>query len=598
MNREQKLQRRKSRLTTSIAVIEPIESRLFLSASVLDTTFNGTGHLYSLFGTGQPARYSAVTVLPSGKILVAGSWDSDPGQTFAATNNDFLIARYTSAGKLDTTFGGGKGYVSTGFPAFATGTAQDFPAAIVQLAGGKFAVAGTTYSYFDGRGDFAVARYNADGSLDKTFSGDGKTTTDFGSSTVVSSDGASAMAVTSEGKLLVVGGAHFLYQKNLADVAAARYNLDGSLDKTFSGDGKMTSDAGTVYGVNSSDNNNNQWQDQGGGGVAILPGGKFVVTGGIGDAPNSVPLDKRGDLYLTRFNADGSLDKTFGGGKGYTRTNTGAISEGLGSVALLANGKIIAGGSRVLSFGDTFDDTADFLVARFNADGTKDTTFGYGGAGYTVGNFYGHGNANDYLGSVNVMPNGKIVAIGGSYPIGTPPDWAPSIALMRLNSNGTFDTSFTSNGKRLDGAMDGARTGTLDYQGRIVVVGSLTGNAGAVARFGADTASTAQIQGVFYNDKNGNGKKDAGEPVLPGWQAYADSNNDGVYTPGERIATADSTGTYKLKALPPGTYRIREVRLDGWNRTQPAGVYPLGYYDVTVGLGQTAFGKYFGNKKI
>lgn len=571
-----------------------MESRLFLSASMLDTTFNGTGSVHTLIAAGQPLRYAAVTVLPSGKILAAGSFDVDPGQSFAATNNDFLIARYNADGKLDTTFGAGKGYVTTGFPKFATGTAQDFPSAIVQLSGGKFAVAGTTLSYFDSRGDFAVARYNADGSLDKTFSGDGITTTDFGSSTVVSSDHASAVAVTGDGKLLVVGSADFFYKKNLRDVAVARYNLNGSLDTTFSGDGKMTSDAGTVYGSNSADNNNNQWQDQAGGAVAILPSGKFLVAGAIGDAPNSVPTNKRADLYLTQFNSNGTLDTTFGGGKGYTRTDSGAIDEGLNSVAVLSNGKLVVGGSRRVD--DLNDSDSDFLIARFNANGTKDTSFGYNGSGFTVADFYGHGVANDSLGSVNITPNGKIVGIGGSFPLGSPPDSAPSIALVRLNANGTYDTSFTSNGKRLDGAMDIPVTGTLDYQGRIVVVGSITGTAGAVARFGADTAATAQIQGTFYNDKNGNGKKDAGEPVLPGWQAYVDSNNDGVYTPGERIATAGSSGIYHITGLPPGTYRIREIRLDGWTRTQPAGVYPLGYWDVTVGVGQTIFEKHFGNR--
>ena len=66
------------------------------------------------------------------------------------------------------------------------------------------------------------------------------------------------------------------------------------------------------------------------------------------------------------------------------------------------------------------------------------------------------------------------------------------------------------------------------------------------------------------------------------WQVFVDSNNDGFYTPGEVNATTDSSGNYKLTGLLPGTYRIRETRMVNWNRTQPAGAYPLGYYDVTA----------------
>ncbi|HEX8913791.1 MAG TPA: SdrD B-like domain-containing protein, partial [Humisphaera sp.] len=134
--------------------------------------------------------------------------------------------------------------------------------------------------------------------------------------------------------------------------------------------------------------------------------------------------------------------------------------------------------------------------------------------------------------------------------------------------------------------------------GKMVAAGGSNMDRSFVARFGSDSSATASIAGVVYNDADRDGVRDAAEPGLAGWQVYVDANNDGFLTPGEQIATTDSAGNYKLAGLVVGTYRVREVRPSGWDRTQPAGAYPLGYYDVTVTLGGAVLGKNFGNKKV
>ena len=109
--------------------------------------------------------------------------------------------------------------------------------------------------------NFALARYNPNGSLDTTFSGDGKQTTDFGGV-----DGANAVALQGDGKIVAAGFA----ARDRADFALARYSPNGSLDTTFSGDGKQTTNVGVVDSDGGSER---------GSGVALQGDGKIVAAG-------------------------------------------------------------------------------------------------------------------------------------------------------------------------------------------------------------------------------------------------------------------------------------------------------------------------------
>ena len=143
-----------------------------------------------------------------GRVLAAGS-------TYNGSDTDFALARYKPTGALKTNFGTG-GIVTTDF-----GSGNDVANALLVDANGKIVVVGSASNGSDL--DFAVARYNADGSLDTSFDTDGKVTTDFGSG----DDSARAVAVQPDGKLVVAG-----YAANGTDddFAVARYNTDGSLD--------------------------------------------------------------------------------------------------------------------------------------------------------------------------------------------------------------------------------------------------------------------------------------------------------------------------------------------------------------------------------
>src|SRR3954449_3433517 len=211
-----------SRHRGSLARFERLDPRTLLSAGALDTSFGGTGLVTQDFGFGDDTGY-AVTVQSDGRILVAGTVRGSNGST------DFGVARFNTDGTLDTSFGTG-GRLTTDFA--TSGTSVDEARAItVDSATGRIYVAG--YTNRGSGNDFAVARYNANGSLDTTYGTSGKVVTNFSTN-----DQAMAMALQSDGKLIVGGMA-------VGDFALARYTTGGVLDTTFAVSGFAHNAIGT-----------------------------------------------------------------------------------------------------------------------------------------------------------------------------------------------------------------------------------------------------------------------------------------------------------------------------------------------------------------
>jgi uncharacterized delta-60 repeat protein len=252
----------------------------------------------------------SVTLQADGKILVAGSSDGK-----------FALVRYNSNGSLDTIFDM-DGKVTTNLGSYASG------GFVALQADGKIIVAGSSNNAF------ALVRYNSNGSLDTTFSGDGKLTTNIGTSY----DYASAVTLQADGKILVAGYS-FDSVTGFSDVVIARYNRNGSLDTTFDNDGKVITDF-VFYDYGYS--------------VTLQADGKILVAGYSDDS-------RHGLFTLMRYNSDGSLDTTFNGdGKVTAYSGSGS------SVTLQADGKILVAGNS----GDN-----DFALIRYNTDGSLDTNF-------------------------------------------------------------------------------------------------------------------------------------------------------------------------------------------------------------------------------
>ncbi|HEX8251063.1 MAG TPA: delta-60 repeat domain-containing protein, partial [Pyrinomonadaceae bacterium] len=299
--------------------------------------FNVDGTLDATFGTGGIVKTSnalgvniihAIALQPDGKIVVAGR------STQLTMYHGFAVARYNPNGSLDTSFDG-DGIVIT-----YVGMFESVAKAVAIQADGKIVVAGRD------RLDFALIRYNSDGSFDTTFDGDGIVTTDMGNA----GDTINDIALQPDGKIVAAG---FMaeYDTNSRDSAVARYNPDGSLDTSFSGDGKVV----TPIWTSGNDDAN---------GVVIQPDGKIITAG-------QAFISNTGWVFgLVRYNSDGSLDNTFDS-DGIVRT---AFSSPHGAfardVALQPDGKIVAAGNNNLY------ELADFALVRYNPNGSLDNTFG------------------------------------------------------------------------------------------------------------------------------------------------------------------------------------------------------------------------------
>ncbi len=376
----------------------------------LDPTFGTGGKVTTSIG-GIDVGY-AVAVQADGKIVTAGKSDSA-----------FALARYNSDGSLDAGFGTG-GKVTTEFSGAGW---NDQARAVALQDDSKIVLAGVS------NWNFALARYNSDGSLDTGFGTGGEVTTDFGGS-----DDGFAVAVQADGKIVAAGTSD-------SDFALARYNSDGSLDAGFGTGGEVTTD----FGAN-----------DGGYTVALQADGKIVVAGTTNNNGSNF------DFALARYNSDGSLDTGFGTG-GEATTDFGRGEEGY-AVALQTDGKIVVAGS-------TYSDTgySDFALARYNSNGSLDTGFGASGKVTTAFGYNNWGRA------VALDAGGKIV-VAGSADNGS----NSNFALARYNSNGSLDTGFAIGGKVTTdfGANDEGRTVALQADGKIVVAG-FSGSDFALARY-------------------------------------------------------------------------------------------------------------------
>lgn len=311
-----------------------------------------------------------------------------------------LIAGLTIAGSamaapggLDATFGsGGK----TSF------TLSNCDARSLALqSDGKILIAGSS---FVSSNDFTIVRFLANGSPDTNFGTSGKVVTDFSGN----SDGINKVIVQADGTILVAGTATTNAGQ---DFALARYLSNGTLDPSFDPigqDGKVSTDFGTG-------------NDDIGSAMAVQSDGKILVAGYVLDGTSA-------NFGLVRYNANGSRDTNFGT-DGRVTTDFNGSSDVVTSIAVQSDGKIVLGGYAFVTAGKGFD----FALARYNSDGTPDSSFGVAGKinlDLANGNF-------DYLQALTVLSSGKILAVGSS---------ASHYAVARFKSNGELDSTFGNGG--------------------------------------------------------------------------------------------------------------------------------------------------------
>lgn len=393
----------------------------------------------------------------------------------AATLTASAVAMMTVRGRpgsIDQSFAGGKRLVPMG-------AASDSAYATAVQPDGKIVVAG--YAAGEHGGDFAITRLEPDGDLDVTFGDNGKVLTDFGGGF----DIAYAVALQNDGKIVVAGMATM--SGSGFDFAVARYNADGSPDTTFSDDGKTTTAVGTGLDAAYA--------------VIVQANGRIVLGGEA--FRSSIPYDT--DFALVGYLPDGSLDTTFGAqGRVITPVRAGSGRDVIFALAVARDGVTSGGAEKFYAVGGD----NDFAVARYTPNGQLDMTFGNQGLATGLfqstigaaraiavapsGELFVAGHVNEDFAVVKLtsagavaMPFGRVItavtsassdeALGivldGNRPLLA--GWAyegasqsPNFALVRLNADGTLDTSFGTGGRVV---TEMGAAGTPDQANAIVL---------------------------------------------------------------------------------------------------------------------------------
>ena len=469
-------------------------------------SFGTNGRAATPVGSNTADIVEAVLAQPDGRIVAVG-WAND------GNNPKFALARFTAAGALDPTFGAG-GKVLTDFPDVSGVFARD---AALQPDGKIVAVG---YNYFD---YVVVARYNPDGSLDATFSGDGMLATKFGTG----DNAGLAVRVDAAGRIVV--GGHHAY----GDFAVMRLLPDGAADPSFGGgDGIVTTNVGGT----------DQAHD-----MALLPDGRIVLGGYAAAATGT-----GNDLAMAVYRPDGTLDPAFSD-DGIARADVGGLNEYGEAIAVDAQGRILVGGTGYLSGAD-----GHWVVARFNPDGSRDAAFG--GGGTAAGIRENPSGSNDIVQSIRHDAAGRVI-VGGLFGVGP--------GVVRYRPDGTRDSSFGQNG--LAQPVGGQQLNAVAFaaDGNLLTGG--VGNSDfLVTKLQAVGRHEVAVRNVAPAATwSGPTSAGEGQPVtltLVGTDASAadaaalrysfDFNNDGDFAdPGDVADAASATATYTFPSA--GTYTVR-----------------------------------------
>jgi uncharacterized delta-60 repeat protein len=396
---------------------------------------------------------------------------------------------------------------------------------------------------------FALERYTTDGTLDQSFGSNGLVTLHFsGSGSTASYDDATAMVLQSNGEILVAGTTNGASGTN--DIALARFNVNGSLDTSFGNGGKVITSYAAIPGAIG----NTEVAS-----VALEPNGTIIVVGAAEFVSGGYGI---GHPFVVRYTASGALDTTFGG--------TGIVV--VSQISTLGNNPLAVGAVRasdgkiVTAASDATTAHAD--LARLNVDGSLDSTFGTNGIAY---------ESQPGAASIALQPDGKIVTgVGSNFLVRYLATGAPDTSFGTdgisakasapwTNVNPSYNTlAIQPDGRILQAGManvSGAGFALVRFLGDSPVIGSLTASPNPVTAGGSVTLSASNIvdlsagatitQVALYMDSNGDGKLDSADTLL----GYATQTSTGVWT--LTISTAGwSAGSYTLFAQAQDSYGV------------------------------------------
>jgi uncharacterized delta-60 repeat protein/uncharacterized repeat protein (TIGR01451 family) len=450
----------------------------------LNYSANGIPQLGTLFtqDLGGNDQLRAVATGSNGRVVVGGV-------TSQPLDTRMTLARLDDDGRFDTSFS------DDGLVLDTVAGDLDEARGVALQEDGKVVVAGESRA--GAAGDFAVARYNADGTLDDSFGRGGRVVTDVSDG----SDGGYAVIVDPDGKIVVAGVQR---RHGNMDFAVLRYNPDGSLDRTFGALDPQTEGSRTgIATINFA-------ADDQAFAIVRQKDGKYIV-GGSTDS-GGIEVDPFHDAALARLNQNGILDPTFGL-RGKLTTDNGGNSDEIHALALQPDGNLVAAGVSEL------EGLPQLWLARYlaTADGNLDPGFGQAGqvteaASFTTGQ------------GVAVQPDGNIVVVGQGQPNADNQD-VPGAFVTRYTPTGEHDNSFATEGTQAIpyGPQERGAAVALQPDGGIVTVGDSAGDGTAngsslvdvgVARLRTDGVLDPRFgtAGIAHGGQNG-GLADEGASV-------------------------------------------------------------------------------------
>jgi uncharacterized delta-60 repeat protein len=413
--------------------LEALEDRSLLSAGALDPTFGSGGIVTTALNKYNDQAYGAL-LQPNGNVIAYGDAQTSGGGSYI---DNFGLARYTPPGTLDTTFGS-RGVVITSFPMYTIQKVKyvgsDYVQAAALQSDGKIVAAGRERD---------LVRYNSNGTLDTTFGSGGVAIYPMRLSGIGPSNWYSTNAVLIEPNGdIVVGGT--IIGSDGQQGALLRYTPSGTLDPTFGSGGEVVVPESGVQG-------STRYIE-----ALALENGELVAGGR--DTVGTLPHPQPQPWALFRYTLDGTLDTSFGSG-GVVSIQPGTDNV-LKSLLVQPDGRIVAVGSAVNSASQRI-----WALARFNVDGSLDSSFGSGGI--TTSNITG----NDWAQGSALQPNGQIVVTGTGSLNST-----NVLEVGVYNPDGSPDTFFGSGGFVTQAVGSSARGMGVVVQadGKIVAAGIAT----------------------------------------------------------------------------------------------------------------------------
>lgn len=406
------------------SVFHQFSSVVLIAFCSISISFSQDGSLDDSYGTdgivtfgvlGNSVSAESAALQTDGKLVVCGYVFN-----VATYTSDFMLARFNTDGSFDNTFGN-NGVVITDI-----GTSESLSDLAIQ-ADGKIVVGG---NYPGSPSDFVVARYNTNGSLDESFGDNGTVIKNLGGN-----DQCKSICIQEDGKI-VAGG--FTVVNNEAKLAVVRLSTNGSLDDSFDLDGKAIIDA-TVYGDYALD-------------MALHSDGKIVLAGNNANTANE-------DCLTVRLNANGSIDNTFNA-DGVVWTDFAGTSNSGRAVTVQPDGKTITAGYHGSS--------GDFTLVRYTVNGNLDTSFDTDGK--KLIDFGADSVVRAY--STALQVDGKILVAGNT---NNDVNGNADLALARLNSDGSLDSTFSGDGKLIAAiglGNDFAKSLILQSDSKIIVTGN------------------------------------------------------------------------------------------------------------------------------